>query len=115
MLCFLQPKNFKELWFVFRSHESGEKAFYYYSNEQKAKENKTAYKGVLALTAVNCIQRHDPERKQQFLIEMTDGGMCFFEASSPYDAQEWVTCLNAVIFGKGPSGGECVWEGGVWR
>ena len=90
---------------MFRAVESGGKALYYYQNEAKYQENKTSYKGVVPLSAVKCIQQHDPEKRHQFLVEVNDGAVCFFEAASPTIAQDWVICLNAVLFGKDPNGG----------
>ena len=48
------------------------------------------------------------ERKNFFYIEMTDGVMCLFEAKTIGEAQEWKSCLNAVLLVRGPEGGECV-------
>lgn len=99
----LQPKNFKEFWFVFRALESDEKILEYYINERKFLEGLP--KGMIHLSDVKSVQKHDPDKKNQFSIEMVDGSICFFEVGSSHEAEEWTTCLNAVLFGRGPNGG----------
>lgn len=100
-----QPKGFKDFWFAFRSRNSGEKLFEYYPTEKKFQELAVP-KGMVHLNTASSVQAHNPERPQQFCIEMKDGNVCFFEAGSTYEAQEWVSCLNAVLFGRGPNGGQ---------
>ena len=100
-----QPKGFKDFWFAFRSRNTGEKIFEYYPTEKKFQELAVP-KGMVRLNTASSVQAHNPERPQQFCIEMKDSNVCFFEAGSLYEAQEWVSCLNAVLFGRGPNGGQ---------
>ena len=90
---------------MFSALESGEKALFHYPSEARYKESKAGYKGKILLADAVTVQCHDPEKKQQLMVAMRDGGVAFFEAASAEEALEWSTCLNAVLFGKGPSGG----------
>ena len=92
---------FKEFWFVFRALDGGDKILEYHQNERKFKESPAYPKGVLHLGSALAVSYHNPEKKQQFSVEMADGTICFFEAATPQMGQEWVACLNAVLFGKG--------------
>lgn len=100
-----QPKGFKDFWFVFRSRDGGEKLFEYYATEKKFQE-RAMPKGVIHLGTASSVKAHSQEKRQQFCIEMTDDAVFFFEAGSVYNAQEWISCLNAVLFGRGPNGGQ---------
>ena len=100
-----QGKGFKDFWFVFRSRDGGEKLFEYYATEKKFQE-RAVPKGVIYLGTASNVKAHSQERRQQFCIEMTDDTVFFFEAGSVYNAQEWISCLNAVLFGRGPNGGQ---------
>ena len=43
--------------------------------------------------------------KKCFCISMGDGGLLFLDASSLEESEEWVRCLNAVLYAKGIAGG----------
>ena len=44
--------------------------------------------------------------KKCFCISLNDGGLLFLDASTLEEADEWVRCLNAVLFAKGINGGQ---------
>lgn len=96
-----QPKAFKEFWFVFRSLNGGEKVLEYHQSERKFQECAAYPKGVVHLGNAQTVSYHNPEKKQQFSLELHDGTLIFLEASSESLAREWMNCLNAVLFGKG--------------
>ena len=106
-LCTLpsQPKGFKEFWFVFRALESGDKLLEYYQNERKY-HDKGPSKGWIPLREANFVQHHDLEKKHLFCIEFREQSVAFFEAMSTDESEDWMQCLNAVLFGKGPRGGK---------
>lgn len=81
--------------------------FEYYATEKKFQE-RTVPKGVIGLSTASNVKAHSQERRQQFCIKMTDDTVLFFEAGSVYNAQEWISCLNAVLFGRGPNGGQFI-------
>ena len=101
-----QPKAFKEFWCVFRALDTGRKILDYYTNEAKFIETPAEYKGSIPLQPAVSVQAHNPDKRQQFCIECSDGVVHLFEASSIHDAEEWVLCMCAVLFGKNTSGGE---------
>ena len=41
-------------------------------------------------------------------MSMTDGGLLFMDCSSIEEGEDWVQCLNAVLFAKSLKGGESV-------
>lgn len=98
---FPQPKVFKEFWFVFRALVGGDKILEYHQNEKKFQECAAYPKGVLHLGSALAVSYHNPEKKQQFSIELAGGSLIFLEAATQAIAREWMTCLNAVLFGKG--------------
>ena len=100
-VCYLQPKVFKEFWFVFRALIGGDKILEYHQNEKKFQECAAYPKGVLHLESALAVSYHNPEKKQQFSIELAGGSIIFLEATSQSLAREWMNCLNAVLFGKG--------------
>ncbi|CAI8034687.1 hypothetical protein GBAR_LOCUS19503 [Geodia barretti] len=95
------PKVFKEFWFVFRALVGGDKILEYHQNERKFQESAAYPKGVLHLGSALAVSYHNPEKKQQFSIELAGGSFIFLEAGTQSIAREWMTCLNAVLFGKG--------------
>ena len=96
-----QPKAFKELWCVFRALDGGDKIIEYHQNERKFKESPAYPKGVLHLKSALSVTPLSSERQLQFSVEMMDGCACVLEACLPHLAQDWVACLNSVLFGRG--------------
>lgn len=86
---------------MFRSLNGGEKVLEYHPSERKFQECAAYPKGVVHLGSALTVSYHNPEKKQQFSIELSDGSLIFLEASSESLAREWMNCLNAVLFGKG--------------
>ena len=77
----------------------------YYLNEKKFADVAPP-KGSVSLRDAASLQLHNPDRKNQFCVEMSDGGMCFFETRADTESHQWMSCLNAVLFGKGTNGGQ---------
>lgn len=73
----------------------------YHQSERRFQECAAYPKGVIHLGTAVTVSYHNPEKKQQFSIELNDGSLVFLEASSEFLAREWLNCLNAVLFGKG--------------
>lgn len=46
--------------------------------------------------------------KKGFCVSMTDGGLLFMDCSSVDESEDWVRCLNAVLFARNVNGGMCV-------
>ena len=97
----MQPKTFKEFWFVFRALDGGAKILEYHQNERKFLDCPAYPKGVLHIGSGQAVSYHNPEKKQQFSIELADQSIIFLEAATAQLAREWMACLNAVLFGKG--------------
>ena len=86
---------------MFRALVGGDKILEYHQNERKFQESAAYPKGVLHLGSALAVSYHNPEKKQQFSIELAGGSFIFLEAGTQSIAREWMTCLNAVLFGKG--------------
>ena len=86
---------------MFRALVGGDKILEYHQNERKFQECPAYPKGVLHLGSALAVSYHNPEKKQQFSIELAGGSIIFLEAAAQPLAREWLTCLNAVLFGKG--------------
>ncbi len=97
---------------MFRALGTGSKVLEIFVSEKKFLESSLTPRGSIPLGYATCIRQHDPERRQYFSIEMSDGALCFFEAASINETEEWVHCLNAVLFGTGPHLGLSVCVGG---
>ena len=87
---------------MFRALHSGEKFLYLYSNEKKFHEAADS-KWCVSLEEASSV-KFMFDRKS-FCISMRDGGLIFLESSTVEEAEEWVRCLNAVLFAQGLMGG----------
>ena len=100
----LQPKTYKEFFIVFRAVSGERKELEIYSNERRFLE---AAPPKLLIDLKDATGVHVLNGKRsEFYVELSDGGMCLFETKSPEESMEWVSCLNAVLYAKGPNGGE---------
>ena len=72
---------------------------YYDKGQEKAK-------GVILLDLVVSVQLLVPHKKQQFMMECSDGQARIFETLTIEETYAWVTALNAVLFGKNMRGGK---------
>ena len=92
---------------VFRAVSGERKELELYSNEKRFLDGGPP-KLIVDLLEVVAIHVLNGKRNE-FYVEVSDGGMCLFETKSPDESTDWVSCLNAVLFAKGPNGGElCV-------
>ena len=109
----LQPKTYKEFYLVFRAVSGERKELELYSNEKRFLDAGPP-KLIVDLLEVVAIHVLNGKRNE-FYVEVSDGGMCLFETKSPDESTDWVSCLNAVLFAKGPNGGElCLCSVRVW-
>ena len=90
---------------VFRALHTGEKFLHLYLNEKRFHEAEDP-KWDVSLEETTSIKLLCD--KKCFCISMSSGGLIFLDSSTVADAEEWVKCLNAVLFAKGLTGGMCV-------
>lgn len=76
---------------------------YYDKGQEKAKAK---VKGVILLDLVVSVQLLVPHKKQQFMMECSDGQARIFETLTIEETYAWVTVLNAVLYGKNMRGGK---------
>ena len=82
---------------------TGDKILHIYVNDKRYHEAENPKWRVYLHDATSVYFLTD---KKSFCVSMSDGGLLFFDASSPEEAEEWVRCLNAVLYAKGIGGGE---------
>jgi len=99
----LQPKSVKSIFLVFRSLHSGDKFLHLYTNEKKFHEAASPKWEVFLADASSVYFLTD---RRSFCVSMTDGGLLFMDCSSVEECEDWVQCLNAVLFAKSLKGGE---------
>jgi hypothetical protein len=99
----LQPKAYKDFFVVFRAVSGERKELEIFNNERRFHEGSPP-KLLVDLNDAVAIHVMNGKRSE-FYAELNDGGMCLFEAKNPDDSLDWVSCLNAVLFAKGPNGG----------
>ena len=99
----LQPKAYKDFYVVFRAISGERKELEIFNNERRFHEGSPP-KLLVDLNDAVAIHVMNGKRSE-FYVELNDGGMCLFEAKNPEDSLDWVSCLNAVLFAKGPNGG----------
>ena len=96
-----QPKAWKQYWFEFRVVNNTTKVVEYYDKKDQDKA-----KGIILLDLVVSVQLLVPHKKQQFMMECSDGQARIFETLTIEEAYAWVTAFNAVLFGKNMRGGK---------
>lgn len=87
---------------VFRALHSGEKFLHLYLNEKRFHEAENPKWDVSLQEATSVYFLSD---RRSFCCSMSDGGLLFLDSSTTEEAEEWVRCLNAVLFAKGVTGG----------
>ena len=102
---------------VFRAIHTGDKILQVYSNDKKFLEAENPKWKVYLNEATSVYFLAD---QRSFCVSMSDGGLLFMDASSLEEAEEWLRCLNAVLYAKGINGGKnwrkeggckcCIWE-----
>ena len=102
----MQPKTYKDFYIVFRAVSGERKELEIYSNERRFADAGPP-KLIVDLKEVAGVHVINGKRNE-FYVEKLDGGMGLFETKSPDESMDWVSCLNAVLFAKGPNGGVCV-------
>lgn len=100
----LQSKGFKEFWFLFRVQKKIKVLEYYGSEKDSIKKNASP-RGVVQLHQIRSVGWGDSDRQKQFILYSSDGSHHYLDAPSVYEATEWITALNSVLFAKGHDGG----------
>lgn len=98
----VQPKSAKSVFVVFRATHTGDKILHIYSNDKKFVEGENPKWRVYLQDASSV---YFLQGKRSFCVSMSDGGLLFLDANSLEEADEWVRCLNAVLYAKGIEGG----------
>lgn len=82
---------------------NGDKILHAYTNEKKYHEAENPKWKVYLHDATSVYFLTD---KKSFCVSMGDGGLLFLDASTLEEAEDWVRCLNAVLYAKGINGGK---------
>lgn len=102
-LFLFQPKSAKSLFVVFRALPSGDKVLHIYSSDKKFLEAENPKWRVYLNEATSVYFLTD---ERSFCVSMGDGGLLFLDACDLEEAEEWVRCLNAVLYAKGIGAGK---------
>lgn len=101
-----QPRtSYKEFYIVFRASSKGNKQLDLYLSDKKYAEH-VQPKWTVDLSTVSSINVMNDNRVC-FYVEHSNGAMCLFEGKLIEEVEDWISCFNAVLFTKGPHGGEC--------
>ena len=77
----------------------------YYASEKESNKKNANPRGVVQLDQIRSVGWGDSDRQKQFILYSSDGSHHYLDAPSVYEANEWITALNSVLFAKGPDGG----------
>ena len=78
----------------------------FYNSEKDFLKRSSHPKGTIQLSDIQTIHKSGQDRSKQIVLNSVSGCLHILEASSVYDANQWITALNAVLFGRGVDGGQ---------
>lgn len=80
------------------------KTLEYYANEKDFIKRSNP-KSTINLNEVQAVHKSGHDKPKQLILTAASGILHVLETSSVYEANLWLTALNAVLFGRGSDGG----------